>query len=297
MLNNVIPVRSSHRADTRMPVYYLSHGGGPWPFMEGPFRAMFAQLERSLQDIPRQLPAEPRALLVITGHWEAAQFTVSTGPQPGMIYDYFGFPESMYQIHYPAPGSPELAAQVAALLEKSGWHVGTDPQRGFDHGTYSLLKPLYPEANIPVVQLSLRTPLDPAEHISVGRALAPLRDQGVLILGSGQSFHNMHIRGTQARHASETFDAWLRHSVLAEPDARAAALMEWEYAPNARIAHPHADHLIPLHVAAGAAEDDLASCVFGDYIADLATSAYRFDGRFRESAFDALRLHERHLHR
>ncbi|PLK47035.1 class III extradiol ring-cleavage dioxygenase [Uliginosibacterium sp. TH139] len=295
MLDKIIPARTD--PDTRMPVYYLSHGGGPWPFMEGPFRAMFTQLERSLQDIPRQLPAPPRALLVISGHWEEAQFTVSTAPQPGMIYDYAGFPESMYQIHYPAPGSPELAAQVAALLEKSGWPVGIDPVRGFDHGTYSLLKPLYPDARIPVVQLSLRSPLDPAEHINVGRALTPLRDQGVLILGSGQSFHTMHIRGTQARQVSETFDAWLRHSVQAEPDARAAALIEWEFAPNARIAHPHADHLMPLHVAVGAAGNDLASCVFSDYIADLATSAYRFGKHLEDSTFDTLSLHERHLHR
>lgn len=294
MLKNVAPIRP--RPGTRMPVYYLSHGGGPWPFMEGPFRAMFSRLESSLQDIPRQLPAPPRALLVITSHWEEAQFTVSTAPQPGMVYDYFGFPGAMYQIQYPAPGSPELAAQVAALLERSGWPVRTDPQRGFDHGTYSLLKPIYPEANIPVVQLSLRAPLDPVEHISMGRALAPLRDQGILILGSGQSFHNLHIRGTQARHASETFDIWLHHSVLAEPEARAAALIEWEHAPSASIAHPQADHLMPLHVAVGAAGEDLASCVFGDYIADLATSAYRFDSRVEDSPFDALRLrrHSRH---
>lgn len=283
MLNHVTPsgteAKAGLRPVERMPAYYLSHGGGPWPFMEGPFRAMFAQLERSLQDIPRQLPAPPRALLVITGHWEEAQFTVSTASQPGMIYDYFGFPGSMYQIRYPAPGSPELADQVVALLEQSSLPVRTNPKRGFDHGTYSLLKPLYPEANVPVVQLSLRLPLDPAEHISAGRALAPLRDQGVLILGSGQSFHNMNIRGPQARQASETFDGWLRHNVLAEPDRRAAMLVDWEHAPNARLAHPHADHLIPLHVVVGAAEVDPATCVFGDYIADLATSAFRFGGR------------------
>ncbi len=281
-------------SSARQPVYYLSHGGGPWPFMGGPFREMFRVLERSLQDLPRQLPEPPRAILIVTGHWEETHFSVSTAAQPGMIYDYHGFPEQLYQISYPAPGSPALAEQTAALLEAGGWRVRRDPERGYDHGTYSLLKPIYPQAEIPVVQLSLLSNLDPVEHFAAGQALMPLREQGVLILGSGQSFHNLRARGPQMRAASEIFDTWLRHTLLdLSIEARNIELLAWEQAPMARVAHPRAEHLIPLMVVAGAAGAESASCVFGDYLADFATSAYRFSADAMTTEFDLLQLHHR----
>ncbi|MBT0569854.1 dioxygenase [Curvibacter sp. CHRR-16] len=284
----------SATAAQRQPVYYLSHGGGPWPFMNGPFRDIFAVMEKSLQDLPYQLPEAPRAILIISSHWEADVFSVSASPQPPMIYDYFGFPDALYRIQYPAPGHPELAHQVASLLQDAGWDVDIDPHRGYDHATYSLLKPIYPEANIPVVQLSMRVGFDPAEHIAVGRALSPLRDQGILILGSGQSFHNLRERGKQSLPASEMFDLWLRQSLLnRSAEERSAALVNWEKAPYARLAHPQEDHLIPLMVAAGAAGDDHAVCVFGDYVANFATSAYRFGGDTATSPYDVLQLHTR----
>jgi aromatic ring-opening dioxygenase catalytic subunit (LigB family) len=263
---------------SRMPVYFLSHGGGPWPFMQGPFREMFRALEGMLRDIPRQLPARPRAVLVISAHWEAARFTLSTATRPGTIHDYAGFPASMYRIAYPAPGAPDVAMAVAALLETAGLPVAFDSERGYDHGTYGVLAPIYPDADIPVLQMSLRLPLDEAEHLAMGQALAPLRDNGILIIGSGQSFHNLTLRGAQAREASDLFDQWLRRVVEAPAVDRNQALIAWTKAPAARIAHPHADHLIPLHVAAGAASDDAGVCIFRDRIADMAISAYRFGG-------------------
>lgn len=278
----------------RLPVYFLSHGGGPWPYMSGSFRDMFVLLERSLNDIPRQLPVAPRAVLVITAHWEEKNFTVSSAAQPGMLYDYHGFAEPLYSVRYPAPGAPALARQIAALLQGAGWQVDLNDQRGYDHGTFSLLKPIFPSAQKPVVQLSMRDTLDPAEHFAMGQALAPLRDEGVLILGSGQSFHNMHLRGKQARLASEAFDSWLRHAVLDKSASqRRDALIRWEEAPVARIAHPRADHLIPLMVAAGAAGNDHATCIFGDHILDIASSAFRFGGTDEAGRFDILRLHEK----
>src|ERR1700722_16881447 len=173
-----------------MPVYFVSHGGGPWPYVES-MRPMFAKTERELEALPGRLPPKPKAGLVITGHWEAAAFPVSTAEHPPMMYDYGGFPEHTYHIRYPAPGSPALAAKVKKLLSNIGLPVGEDPKRGFDHGTFVPLVLMYPAADVPVVMLSLKSTYDPEEHIRVGQALASLRDEGVLIMGSGMTYHNM----------------------------------------------------------------------------------------------------------
>lgn len=263
----------------RLPTYFLSHGGGPWPYMGGEFRANFDWMEAALHDIPLQLPAKPKAILVISGHWEEAAFTLSSGAHPGMVYDYYGFPEHTYHISYPAPGSPELARRVQSLLDGAGWQVRLDPERGFDHGTFSMLQPMYPFADMPIVQLSLRNNYDPAEHLRLGKALAPLRDEGVLIIGSGFSFHNLRLMGGPVGTApSQAFDDWLR-TVLLQPDAdrRDAALLDWEHAPAARIAHPREDHLMPLMVVAGAAGEDQAVCVYGEqFMHSVYASSYGF---------------------
>src|SRR4051812_3148246 len=167
---------------TRMPTYFLSHGGGPWPYMTGPWRDRCALLEESLVDLAHTLPQRPKAVLVGSGHWEEPEFAVSSAEHPGMEYDYHGFPEEMYSIRYPAPGSPQLAERTRQLLVQGGWPARSDPKRGFDHGTFSLMKVLYPEADMPIVQLSLKTSLDPSEHFKAGQAIAPLRDEGVLIV-------------------------------------------------------------------------------------------------------------------
>jgi len=263
----------------RLPTYYLSHGGGPWPYMEEGMRRRFAALEDSLVAIRREWGDTVRAVLVISGHWETAEFAVSSSARPGMVFDYYGFPEHLYQIKYDAPGSPELAIQVRAVLQAGGFACDSDPERGFDHGTFSLMKPLYPNGEMPIVQLSLKQDLDPQAHWSVGRLLAPLRDQGVVIIGSGSSFHNLGLRGPAALEPSRRFDDWLQQSLLqASPAERRQLVANWTLAPSARIAHPREDHLIPLMVALGAAEEEPAALVYHqpDFLGGWALSSFRF---------------------
>lgn len=273
---------------TRQPVFFLSHGGGPWPWLDGEFRRSFDWLEASLKALPAQLPKRPRAVLAISGHWEEPQFTVSSAATPGMVYDYYGFPEHTYHIRYPAPGSVEIAASVVELGRAAGIDIASDPARGFDHGTFSMMQPIRPEADWPVVSLSLRQGYDVTEHIALGRALAPLRDEGVVIMGSGLSFHNLRMFDGRAAEPSAAFDGWLHETLTAEPEARAQALHHWSEAPGARLSHPREDHLIPLMVAVGAAGDDPATCIYAqdDLRGGITVSAYRFGADVTPTGFD-----------
>ena len=263
----------------RLPTYYLSHGGGPWPYMEDAMRRRFDQLEASLRAIRSDWGDTVRAVLVISGHWETAEFAVSSAARPKMEFDYYGFPEHLYRIKYDAPGSPELAMRLRAMLEAGGFACDSDPERGFDHGTFSLMKPLYPDGDMPIVQLSVKQDLDPHAHVSVGRLLAPLRDEGVVIIGSGSSFHNLGLRGPAAQEPSRRFDDWLQQTLLRSSSAeRRQRVAGWTLAPDARIAHPREDHLIPLMVALGAAEEERASLVYhqDDFLGGWALSSFRF---------------------
>lgn len=266
-------------ASTRLPTYFLSHGGGPWPYMDGPFRENFHQLEASLKAIPAELGSKPRAVLMISGHWEAQQFSLMAAERPTMVYDYGGFPAHTYSIRYPAPGDPALARQVKALIENAGLPSALDAQRGFDHGAFTTLFPMYPEADVPVVQLSMLQGYDPATHLALGRALAPLRDEGVLIVGSGLSYHNLRAFGPAARTASGQFDAWLQQTLLQTPPAeRSTLLTQWSAAPAARQAHPREDHLIPLMVAVGAAEQEAGALIYHEsaFMGGVTASSFRF---------------------
>jgi aromatic ring-opening dioxygenase catalytic subunit (LigB family) len=265
---------------SKMPVYFVSHGGGPWPYVES-MRQMFAKTERELAALPGRLPTKPKAVLVITGHWEAAAFTVSTADHPSMMYDYGGFPEHTYHIRYPAPGSPTLAARVKNLLSEADLPVREDPHRGFDHGTFVPLVVMYPDADVPVVMLSVKSTYDPEEHIRVGQALSPLRNEGVLIMGSGMTYHNMKGFGRDgAADIAETFLKFLG-SAIAQPDWRVRndRLTHWENAAGARLAHPREDHLIPLMVVAGAAGEDFGREALVDRVFNVATASYEFGGR------------------
>jgi aromatic ring-opening dioxygenase catalytic subunit (LigB family) len=275
----------------KQPVFFLSHGGGPWPWLDGPFRENFAWLEASLKALLAQLPEPPRAVLAVSGHWEEPEFTVSSAAQPGMVYDYFGFPEHTYSIRYAAPGDPALAARVRELAGAAGIAMGDDPARGFDHGTFSMMQPIRPEADLPVVSLSMKQGYDPAAHFALGRALAPLREEGVVIMGSGLTYHNLRMFDARAADPSSRFDAWLRHTLLdLAPEARAAELMRWEQAPAARAAHPREDHLIPLMVALGAASDDPATCIYSqaDLFGGITVSSWRFGEDVTPTGFDRL---------
>jgi aromatic ring-opening dioxygenase catalytic subunit (LigB family) len=263
----------------RLPTYYLSHGGGPWPYMEDGMRRRFDKLEASLLAIRGEWGDAVRAVLVISGHWETPEFAVSSGAHPGMVFDYYGFPEYLYHIKYDAPGSPELAMRVRAMLEAGGFSCDSDPERGFDHGTFSLLKPIYPNGEIPIVQLSVKLDFDPHAHLSVGRLLAPLRDDGVVIIGSGSSFHNLALRGPAAIEPSRRFDDWLQQALLkSSTSERRERVASWLLAPDARIAHPREDHLIPLMVALGAADEEPASLIYhqDDFLGGWALSSFRF---------------------
>lgn len=265
---------------TRMPTYFLSHGGGPWPWLKDLRPGMYDQLETSLLDVRRELGEAPKAVLMISGHWEANRFLVSSSARPPMLYDYGGFPEHTYHIRYDAPGAPALAEQVRAMLERGGVATGLDPQRGFDHGTFSLMHTMYPEAAMPLVQLALRSDFDPAAHVRVGELIAPLRDEGVVIVGSGFSFHDtMAMRSGTGAASSATFDRWLDDTLTGvSAGERRERVMRWATAPAARAAHPREDHLLPLMVAVGAAGDDAGTRVYHqpDFMGAITASSYRF---------------------
>jgi aromatic ring-opening dioxygenase catalytic subunit (LigB family) len=235
--------------------------------------------QQFLESVASTLPEPPRALLVISGHWEERAFTAGTAPQPKLIYDYSGFPDHTYKLSWPAPGNPQLAGRVVELLHNAGLSAASDPTRGYDHGVFVPLKVAFPQAEIPVVTLSLDHSLDPALHIAAGRALAPLRDEGVLIIGSGMSFHN--LRGYFLPHTAERareFDAWLTRAVESPEPDRSALLVKWRSAPFAPYAHPREEHLIPLMVAAGAGGEAPGRRIFTDEPMGAQISAYRFDG-------------------
>ncbi len=260
-----------------LPVFFLSHGGGPWPYIET-MRKQFSLTEQFLKKIPSTLPYPPNTILVITGHWEEKNFTVSTGTQPSTLYDYSGFPEHTYHIQYPAPGSPSLAHRVQELLLQKGISSQQDPTRGFDHGTFVPLVLMYPDANIPVVLLSMKSHYNPLEHIQVGQALQPLRNEGVLILGSGLTYHNMRGFGhPDALALSEQFEAYI-YDAISQPTAqhRTEKLTIWEKAPAARNVHPKEDHLIPLMVTAGAAGDSTGKRCCVDYVMGVKMVSYSF---------------------
>lgn len=262
---------------TRLPTYFISHGGGPWPWMPER-RAALAPLEKSLANMPAEIGVTPKAILMISGHWEAPDFAIMASPHPPMVYDYFGFPAYTYEIKYGAPGAPAVARRILELLTAAKLPAHLDEKQGFDHGTFAPLQVMYPKADVPVLQVSIRHGYDPEAHLALGRALEPLRDEGILIVGSGLSYHNLRRFGPAARQPSSEFDAWLDDAMNSAPERRTRQLVQWEKAPSARICHPQEDHLVPLMVAVGAAEGEKATRVYHDTEAygGVTASSYRF---------------------
>ncbi len=267
---------------TRMPTVFLPHGGGPWPFMDldrAGLAGDYVAMERYMRQLGVVPPSRPAALLLVSAHWEEPQPTVMTSSQPPMLYDYGGFPPETYELQWPAPGAPEVALRTRELLEAAGIATGSDGERGFDHGVFVPTMLGWPDADVPTFQLSLERGLDPRRHLAIGRALAPLRDEGVFIIGSGMSYHNM--RGffgpvPTVTDDSARFDAWLAEAATAEPDARDTALGEWEQAPAARACHPREEHLLPLMVIAGAGGDDEATLPYRDVVMNAHISAVHY---------------------
>lgn len=260
-----------------MPTAFVPHAGGPVGHVEmGLDPAEVASVVAYWRSLPRLLPSTPKALLVVSAHWEAPVPTVMSSPRPPMLYDYGGFPPEAYQIRWPAPGDPALASRVRALLEGAGFETAADPERGFDHGTFVPLKMSFPGAELPVVQLSLKAGLDAEEHLRMGRALAPLREEGVFLVGSGNTFHNMRGFSAVYRERSEAFHEWLNAVVAAAPSERDGKLLEWEAAPFARQCHPREEHLLPLLVVAGAAGDEVGALTWSGSFLGPRQAGYHF---------------------
>ncbi len=204
-------------------------------------------------DLPK-----PSVILLISAHWEQQQPTITGNANPELLYDYSGFPEETYRIKYPAPGHPHLAKEVYSLLKNKGFEPAIDNSRGFDHGMFIPLKIMYPEADIPCVQLSLVNNLDPSLHIEIGEVLADIQQEGLLVIGSGFSFHNMRAffssTSLQEENMNNAFEEWLIETCTSREimeSARREALINWEKAPHARYCHPREEHLLPLHVCYG----------------------------------------------
>ncbi len=264
---------------TRMPTWFIPHGGGPCFFMDWKPVDAWDRMADYLKNAHLSLPRQPQAIVLVSAHWLQPQVMVTSAAQPALIYDYFGFPPHTYELTYPAPGAPALAQRIVDLLQAAGIESGADAQRGFDHGMFIPLKLMFPEADIPVVQLSLHSSLDPVQHLQTGRALQSLRDEDVLIIGSGMSFHNMRAYGNpQYAPISDEFDNWLTQAVQADPQQRDQLLAEWSQAPRARDCHPPRaeEHLIPLMTVAGAAGDSVGRKVFSDRVMETTLSAFAF---------------------
>ncbi len=263
----------------RMPVLFLPHGAGPCFFMDWNPADTWDRMAAFLKGVADTLPATPRAIVLVSGHWLEPGFSVTGNVRPPLIYDYSGFPAHTYELEYPAPGDPALADRIVELLGEAGEPARVDPRRGYDHGVFIPLKLVFPKADVPVVQLSLRRDMDPAAHIAAGRALASLRDEGVLIVGSGMSFHNMRGYGDpRYTPVSAAFDAWLTAAVESEPEQREALLRDWTAAPHARDSHPPGgeEHLLPLLVAAGAGAGSEGRKVYSEEVMKTTLSAFRF---------------------
>lgn len=242
--------------NNNLRILFLSHGGGPLPLLGD---ESHTEMVRNLKSLAQEI-GKPSAIILISAHWEEKIPTITSAPFPSLIYDYYGFPEESYKIEYPCPGEPGLAAQIAELLNEAGTEAALDGLRGFDHGLFVPLKIMYPEADIPCVQLSLVKGLDPAEHIRIGSALSGVKYENLLIIGSGFSFHNMRAffaaETADSKAMNEAFEEWLIDTCSNpnfEEKDRTKRLESWDSAPFARYCHPREEHLLPLHVCYGVA--------------------------------------------
>ena len=268
-------------APSPLPTLFIPHGGGPCFFTEPPRgwpSDTWHRMEAYLRRIPSTLEQQPSAILVVSGHWMAKRPTLNVAAQPTLLYDYYGFPQHTYRLIYPVAGAPELASRVRELLASAGIETDTQSRRGLDHGVFIPLLVSYPQANIPVLQLSLQADLDPAAHLSIGRALAPLRSEGILIIGSGMSYHNLaHFGPGPGDSDAEQFDNWLSETLTQVHAAeRETRLTNWESAPGARGSHPTSEHLLPLMVAVGAACGASGTRDYNERILGKAISGFRF---------------------
>lgn len=260
-------VMNQDASNYKAQIVYFSHGGGPLPILGDPGHKAMVEF---MVELPNRL-RKPDAILVVSAHWEEREATLLGAENPPMFYDYYGFPDEAYQITYPAPGDPQLAARVARMIDQANIPSRIAMERGFDHGLFIPLKLMYPDASIPAIQLSLLRGLDPSAHLALGKALKPLTQENILVVGSGFSFHNLRAfswgGSDQPDPANEAFQDWLVETCVQLPvkSETEHRLLEWEKAPSARYCHPREEHLLPLHVCVGMA-DGQAELVFDDKI-------------------------------
>lgn len=253
-----------------LPSLFISHGSPMLALEPG---ASGPALARLAAELPR-----PRAILVVSAHWESSDLRVSCNPHPETWHDFGGFPAALFAVQYPAPGDPELAAQVVELLQAEGLPAQLDSQRPFDHGTWVPLSLMYPQADIPVVQLSLPSRLGPALQTRIGHALASLREQGVLLIGSGSITHNLrdldwHAGPESVEPWAKAFRDWMIDKLAANDQA---ALHDYrQQAPNAVRSHPSDEHLLPLYFARGAG-GEFSVAHQGFTLGALGMDIYRF---------------------
>ena len=249
--------------------------------MDPPAQAphLWDRMAAYLRGLDAAIGRRPKAVLVISAHWETEVPTLHYAEQYSLFFDYYNFPPKTYELTYPAKGSPEVARRAAALLAAAGIVTAAESRRGLDHGVFIPFKLIYPDADVPIVQLSLQKDLSPALHLEIGQALAPLRDEDVLIVGSGMTFHNLReIFSGRAAAASVDFDNWLAAALdTSDAETRAQNLKAWADAPGARIAHPEEEHLLPLMVVAGAAGSDPGKRNYSENLGGTsAQSGFRF---------------------
>lgn len=272
-------VETKTNTGSRIPTLFIPHGGGPCFFMDwtmGPADT-WDPMAQWLRNLGREFE-QVEAMVVISAHWEEPTITLQTGARPDLLFDYYGFPSHTYDLKWPAPGAPALASRISGLLAARGIDTADDPTRGFDHGVFVPLKVAFPEARIPTLQISLKQGLDPRTHLELGEALAPLRDEGVLIVGSGMSFHNMRamMAGGGRASAALEFDESLTSVCAGEPAACREQLARWHELPHARYCHPREEHLLPLMVVAGAAAGDQGRKIFSDRVMGADVAAFQF---------------------
>ena len=247
-------------------IIFLSHGGGPLPILEDNTHKKMIEFTKNISSKIER----PNAIIVFSAHWEEEDVTIQSGSEPGILYDYYGFPESAYNITYPCKGNNILAEKVAKLLSESHINCRLDNNRPYDHGTYIPLKLMYPNADIPVIQISLNKNLDPLTHLNIGKALRPLLSENLLIIGSGFTFHNMRAFDFSGSNIEDTMNNTFQNRLIEiccteNEEERWEDLIKWEEIPGARYCHPREEHLLPLHICAGMAGNN-GAVVFDDYI-------------------------------
>jgi aromatic ring-opening dioxygenase catalytic subunit (LigB family) len=263
---------------TRLPTFFIPHGGGPCFFMDWNPERVWDGMAQYLSSFADEVRDDIKAMIVISAHWEEDTVKVTGNPNPALIYDYYGFPPHTYDLKWPAEGNEGLANLVSATLNNGGIECEVDKERGFDHGVFIPLLLTFPEAHIPTIQISLNSNLSPETHLQIGRLLKPLRDESVLIIGSGMSYHDVGaLMGRKEAAGSDEFDHWLSDSILLPSEKREERLLNWSNAPSARLCHPREEHLMPLHVVVGAATGGKGKIDYNETVLGAKISAYQFN--------------------